>query len=549
MVFGLSRDFIQQDGISMLLGKPDGLPAEELNMVQARMLMNSGIPYHVRLLLREIDLDVTLEYAVSRRRMLSHLLKSERLTMNDFFGLLLQIVQGMEEGRLYMLRPERYALHEDYIFVEGPLSSCKVYLTYIPLDSVPSESAAGANMRFLIMVLMASVTELSGNGIQRLLQYCGKEDFTPGGLKELLSELLTGGDGIRRSMGSGDSRMAAPLIQAAPPGTGTTVQDQDSPRLVPGPQAPPREPLHREILQNEIPWTRSYPKLRLRDEEAQKEQSSTADADEADSPSSAYRTYVMLGGVLADALLWKFLYLDRPTTLWLAVCAAVTLILAVLCLLIWTGKITTGRDGEEEEADMEAAIQEKRVKPRRELEWDFGKHAIQPVRPSAAQKTDQVPSAPAVPGFSNNREQRFPGENGQELRHTNQPLADAATTLLPREDTSGIERDGRQAARTAPYLERCQDDGSGAAEKIELNRPSFIIGRSPEVAQYVEPSEGASRVHAEISKSHVGYILKDLDSRNGTLYEGEAMVPYKEYPLTEGAVFTIVKGCYTFRSA
>ncbi|QQZ64182.1 FHA domain-containing protein [Paenibacillus sonchi] len=46
-----------------------------------------------------------------------------------------------------------------------------------------------------------------------------------------------------------------------------------------------------------------------------------------------------------------------------------------------------------------------------------------------------------------------------------------------------------------------------------------------------------------------GYILKDLDSRNGTLFQGEAMIPYKEYPLTEGAVFTIVKGCYTFRSA
>ncbi|MNI68783.1 FHA domain protein [compost metagenome] len=56
-------------------------------------------------------------------------------------------------------------------------------------------------------------------------------------------------------------------------------------------------------------------------------------------------------------------------------------------------------------------------------------------------------------------------------------------------------------------------------------------------------------MHAEILKSGGGYILKDLDSRNGTLFQGEAMIPYKEYPLTEGAVFTIVKGCYTFRSA
>lgn len=67
-MFGLERDFVQQDGITMLLGKPEGLAAGELNMVQARMLMNTGIPHHLRLLLREIDLQVTLEYTVSRRK-------------------------------------------------------------------------------------------------------------------------------------------------------------------------------------------------------------------------------------------------------------------------------------------------------------------------------------------------------------------------------------------------------------------------------------------------------------------------------------------------
>lgn len=96
-----------------------------------------------------------------------------------------------------------------------------------------------------------------------------------------------------------------------------------------------------------------------------------------------------------------------------------------------------------------------------------------------------------------------------------------------------------------PYLERTEE-GSDRREKIELNRTSFIIGRSPEVAQYMESSEGASRVHAEIFRSGGGYVLKDLDSRNGTRFRGEVMVPYKEYPLTDGDAFTIIKGNYTF---
>ncbi|GGG11037.1 hypothetical protein GCM10010912_64340 [Paenibacillus albidus] len=44
-------------------------------------------------------------------------------------------------------------------------------------------------------------------------------------------------------------------------------------------------------------------------------------------------------------------------------------------------------------------------------------------------------------------------------------------------------------------------------------------------------------------------MLKDLDSRNGTFFQGEAMIPYKEYPLTDGTEFTIIKGSYTFRTA
>ncbi|KWX82142.1 hypothetical protein AMQ83_33050 [Paenibacillus riograndensis] len=128
------------------------------------------------------------------------------------------------------------------------------------------------------------------------------------------------------------------------------------------------------------------------------------------------------------------------------------------------------------------------------------------------------------------------------------PMPVEATALLQQDLPSENERVQR-GGPTVPYLERVQENESGLPEKIELNRPSFLIGRSPDVAQYVEKSEGVSRVHAEILKSGGGYILKDLDSRNGTLFQGEAMIPYKEYPLTEGAVFTIVKGCYTFRSA
>jgi pSer/pThr/pTyr-binding forkhead associated (FHA) protein len=537
----------------MQLGNPDGLTAAELNMVQARMLMNTGIPHHLRLLLREVDLQVTLEYAVSRRKMLSHLLKSERMSMSDFFGLLLQMARGIEEGRLYMLRAEQYALHEDYIFVEGPLSSGKVYLTYIPLKSVGAASP-GESMKSLIMVLMASVTELAGSGVQRLLQYCGSEDFTPSGLKDLLAELLADGIPVKGVSGTTESVPPDFSLNRAAPVTAETFIKQKPHVNEAKEAAAPRGWSFAQMQENRggadqteaSPWMNSIPKLRLKEEE---EAIGAGDVrKDTDSPPSAYRTYTALGAVLADALLWKFLYLDNPNLLWLLVDLIATLILAVLCWMVWSERIMIGRNKAEEEDAEELEAADAKTDGRwqsrkpKELDWEFGRNPVVPIRTATHPRVEQEVASPAYTDNSDMRRRAAAEDKPQ-------PAAEAATALLTRSSAPGSEREPAQPARTTPYLERSQTDEGGTPEKIELSRGSFIIGRSPEVAQYVEKSEGASRVHAEISRGPAGYILKDLDSRNGTLYQGEPMIPYKEYPLAEGSVFTIVKGSYTFRSA
>lgn len=566
-MFGLERDFVQQDGITMLLGKPEGLAAGELNMVQARMLMNTGIPHHLRLLLREIDLQVTLEYTVARRKMLGTLLKSERLSMLEFFGLLLQIASGMEEGRLYMLRAEQYVLHEDYIFIEGPLSSGKVFLTYLPLQYTDAAASPGESLRSLIMVFMAAIHELSGDGMQRLMQYCGEEAFTPAGLKELLAELLTGADNHRvhpeamelapQGKLAGAAATSADRIEqpqprileepkTAIPGRSAFVWDQgDKETVSPAPgQAP-----------DQVPWRGGTPRLKRKEGGSAGEQPVPDIPEQAlqteDGPSS-YRTYIVLGAVLCDALLWKFLYLNNPSMLWLTVCAAATLGLAAICWMVWSGRIARGGSEEEEKFPEEGEENKKGAsrKLRNELEWDFGRNPVVSLRPSipAPLRSEQELSAeaPYPRGATAGRQGTNPGIAEGRFQVKEPP---AATALLIREPEQVNGSAPPLTGRAVPYLERRDPDDGGTPERIELNRPSFIIGRSSEVAQYVEKSEGASRVHAEISRSSGGYILKDLDSRNGTLLAGEVMVPYKEYPLTEGTMFTIVKGCYTFRTA
>jgi hypothetical protein len=543
-LFGLTRDFMQQDGIFMMLGEPEGMPVSKLNMVQARMLMNTDIPHHLRLLLREIDLKVTMEYAVLRKKMLSHLLKSEKLSMTSFFSMLLQIAQGMEDGRLYMLRAEQYALHEDYIFIEGSLQSGKVYLTYIPIQWDVPASKPGECFRSLIMVLMASITELTGSGVQRLLQYCGEEGFTPAGLKGLISELLTEGDANKRQFSSNEE--IAPNMPRVTE-TRSTVPE----RRIQESAAPQKKRMvlnEDKVLNtqaNAAPWLSSYPSPNLKMKEDERLDSFPEEGKAMNSQASSSRTYLMLGCLLVDALLWKFLYLNNPQPLWLAVCGIATIVLAVISWMVWSGRLRLGSNEDEDDVNEAFEAPNQNQNPnRRELEWNFGRNSMTTARPvTAIPRVEQHQAAPLVDVPSTRYESR-----AEERSSVKTPEPVAPTALLSREETPEQGKRNESLGRSVPYLKR-SDEEETETERIELNRTSFIIGRSAEVAQYVESSEGASRVHAEISRGPGGYVLKDLDSRNGTLFQGEAMIPYKEYPLTEGTVFKIVKGSYTFYTA
>lgn len=135
---------------------------------------------------------------------------------------------------------------------------------------------------------------------------------------------------------------------------------------------------------DQAPWMSGAPRLKRKDGGATGEQlrpdmpEQTLQA--AVDGTSSYRTYIVLGAVLCDALLWKFLYLNNPLTLWLAVCAAVTLGLAVVCWMVWSGRITRG-GSEEEEEFLEEGIEDRKGtgrKLRNELEWDFGRNPVAP---------------------------------------------------------------------------------------------------------------------------------------------------------------------------
>src|SRR5512136_414701 len=83
----------------------------------------------------------------------------------------------------------------------------------------------------------------------------------------------------------------------------------------------------------------------------------------------------------------------------------------------------------------------------------------------------------------------------------------------------------------------------GTRERYPIAKPRVTIGRSRESDIFL-PDQWLSRHHAEIVQRTDGYFVVDLQSKNGTLLNGQ---PVKEdRRLREGDVITLGEHTLTF---
>lgn len=259
-------------------------------------------------------------------------------------------------------------------------------------------------------------------------------------------------------------------------------------------------------------------------------------------------TYLVLGLLLVDALGWKFLYLDRPGTLGLALGALLTVLLGVTGVVLWRKFCSSSISQEEEAGDVpeESLGSLGTLRPlgfTNEREFDssfFGEHAEVSERSESGGKVTMEAFAPrsGLPDMRVEPSGSVMPESESEVRLS------PPTVLLSRSALAGQDNPARERIPRY-YLERYESDG-GTAERIPLTPGSFVIGRSEDIAQYVENTSGVSRAHVEILVTPQGCTLKDLGSTNGTYLNGENVAPYKEYPLHNDDVFMLAETRFKF---
>ncbi|MDU0330578.1 DUF6382 domain-containing protein [Paenibacillus sp. 3LSP] len=539
----LVTDFVRDGGTYMILQAKEGLRPEDLNRVQRSMLAAVTVPNLLRLDIREIDYQISLHYDITGKRMLSQCLRSDKISMPEFYGLLLQVVAVLEDSKRYMLSPSGFLLDETHIFVEEPLSSGAMYFTYVPWKEAPPGLPLSQSLLSLITRMLTCVSRVEGDGIPQLVRLCGDELFSLGELKKMLLHLLS-------------DEPSAKSMSGERVGERKSILNEPLPRMVPRPAvSSSRSAVVKEYVPTDISTTTQSSKL----SGATAHDSTDANAiretwpgleDEAMAAvvTRIKPTYLVLGLLLVDALGWKFLYLDRPGTLGLALGALLTVLLGVTGVVLWRKFCSSSISQEEEAGDVpeESLGSLGTLRPlgfTNEREFDsssLGEHAAISERSESAAKVSMEAFVPrsGLPDMRVEPSGSVIPEPESEVRFS------PPTVLLSRSALAGQDNPARERIPRY-YLERYESAG-GTAERIPLTPGSFVIGRSKDIAQYVENTSGVSRAHVEILVTSHGCTLKDLGSTNGTYLNGENVAPYKEYPLQNDDVFVLAETRFKF---
>lgn len=92
-----------------------------------------------------------------------------------------------------------------------------------------------------------------------------------------------------------------------------------------------------------------------------------------------------------------------------------------------------------------------------------------------------------------------------------------------------------------PYLRR-----KNSSETIILSHFPFMFGRLEEQADYCLKNPAIGKLHAEITRESSEYFLTDMNSRNGTLLNGEYLTPGQSVKLNNGDVICFANEEFTF---
>ena len=525
-IYQLNYDYEQQNGHFLVLesGETEKLTSDDLATIQVNMLKSNEIEKVLPLEIEEFNFDVRLFYRITQKRMLANVLREKPLLIHELYNLLHSIVSGIKNSSKYMLNEQNFILNDEFIFIGESLD--EVYMTYLPLNQVPNKPELKMELKDLLMRLVGNVKELTGDGVQQLMNELDKEAFNLDSFETLLNDLKQK-DNSRSSSQQQTNFTKQPIyksdqqIAVTPPiRTYESTAQKD-------PSAEKEVNIKRRNPQSTPPLKKSQKQKQGAPATSKANQTKNAST-EGDSSSKEDKgkpnlliTIVLTAFVAI--VTWKLFEL-YPSGAVLVICIVLNILTIAGGVFYYLYKKNGGLKKKNKPVKTKKTKKSKKQKKQ---------SATQQTNDQAAQTSvEQERTAPSVQANNQtiDEEQYF-----KNLRNETTVLsADPGTVLL----------NEAAAVQEGPYLEIAKDHG---LERIVIDKDHFTIGRNPNGTDYVEDAVGISRLHFEIKMNEGHYRLKDLGSKNGTKLNGESLVPYKVYTLHDGDEITAGKATYSFK--
>lgn len=494
-LYGLQVNYVSEHGHYMVLTFPHGEQGD-LSSFQLNMLSANRIPRLLELQVEAKDGRIRLHYKITGKKMLAHRLRMERLTLREYYKLLLRIVEVLDDSRMYMLQPGQYVLDEQYIYCGSGMHD--LYFTYIPKEKLEGKHTVSSDFQRLAAKWVHRVAELHGSGFQELMRYLEEEAFNLPELKQLLHNQLN-------------------RLQETPAASHGIPQSLE---LTEKPSA-----ADQKIIEEPQVWQESggrhqaqpiFPHMTT------EEETGVRAAAAVDQRKKKLGTIVML--MLAWGFIWK-LYADHPQESMLFVSTGLTLLSGAVAFVLLRNLRKAAEADTEEDLPVEDW-----VTAYGDGHHDGGFFARIGLAESGGHREPAKADIP-VP-------EPFPSP----MHPTN--LAMRTTLFSPPDATVFIGKPAPKMKREEPFLEFLKE---GIREQASICKPGFVIGRAAEEVDLIHEEAGVSRLHAEIMKQPEGYGIRDLGSRNGTVLNGETLVPYQMQSLKEGDIVKIVTTEFTFK--
>ncbi|MDX8360755.1 FHA domain-containing protein [Cytobacillus sp. IB215316] len=170
------------------------LQSDELDLLQARTIQDPLTKGLIPLEISENGFAVSLQYSISSKRPLSSALQEKSISIEQFYKIIFNLTSIIDEGCKYKLNEEHYVLHPDFIFVGENIQD--IHLLYLPLKYITDKKTVSEELKGLLVNMIISVNNMSGNGFQELMSLLNDSSFSIGKVKELASSLTSGNSQI-----------------------------------------------------------------------------------------------------------------------------------------------------------------------------------------------------------------------------------------------------------------------------------------------------------------------------------------------------------------